>query len=414
MDLLAEAYKEQFGETLKNIINNSSNFGENSVFGDQEDYKELLQYVEDLEQKKEIMEEVFERLYKKIPLDQIFTVIKDSSKEIANNLKNGNKNAKTLGIEKLIKGASFTKSKTTGGTAAEVIENILSDININADILKGGSSYSFNPKSEIMKIDQGIIISFKVGNIQEEIKDSFEKMNQKTFKNLSDAANKISDFTKEVLDKVDDGFIIYSNQKMYSLGNYIAEDKANKKKGRRGFDGFSGGNARKITSLRDIAAVAGNTEDINRLIILALNAISGAYLSGSQAQITEAVSLQLANFFAYLFFDDWISFAQEESIGNVVHVFNLEGINFPLSYLLFNLGQALQEVGHNTRSLLTTNVNYGKGILFENQKKIEGYHPTEQFIIDTWNQQRKAAEDQVTFTVHFLKGFKDIFNSFDF
>ena len=410
--LLKDAYRKQFSETFKNIINQSSNFGKDSFFGKQEDYEEFLQYLEDLQERREEMDEVFDRLYKRIPFDQIFNVLKNSSDKIAKNLKSGNKNASSLGLTTPMKEASFAKSSTTGGTAAEIIVNILSNINISKDILTGkSSSYGFNPDSEIMKIDQGIIVSFSVDNIEKELKGSFEELNKKTFKDLNDAAEKISNFTEDVLSKIDDGFIIYSNQKMYSLADAIKGDKDAKIKGRRGFTGFSGGSSRKISSLREISDKVGNGDQIEKLITLAKSAMSGAYLFGSQPQITEAISLQLANFFAYLFFDDWVSFAHENSIGNVVHVFNLEGINLPLSYLLRELGEALQAAGHNTSSILKATVSYGQGVLFDKGVQFEGYHPTEEVLIATWNRQRDVADAETTFKIHFMGGFKELFSS---
>jgi len=106
--------------------------------------------------------------------------------------------------------------------------------------------------------------------------------------------------------------------------------------------GFAGSTDRKITALREIMSRLNSGKGqryINNLIKIALNAIPGAYLESEETYINSILKLEIAHCLAYLLFDDWVSFSSEVSNDkNAIHIFSLEGMEVPLSYLLIRVG----------------------------------------------------------------------------
>lgn len=64
--------------------------------------------------------------------------------------------------------------------------------------------------------------------------------------------------------------------------------------------------------------------------------------------VNQELRNQMSELVAYFLFDDWNQIGASNS--NSIHLFNLNGVNIPLSYLLIGLGTAIQEVDKSPSS----------------------------------------------------------------
>lgn len=145
----------------------------------------------------------------------------------------------------------------------------------------------------------------------------------------------------------------------------------------------------------------GTSIDGNKLVSALYNTIPGAIGADSAGEIKENVSLAMSEAMAGYLFNDWNSIGT--STGNSIHMFNLDGIKIPLSYLLIATGQTILDINANPSSYFDVNFNLPGGILypekitpFDNSVGMEGY----------WDQQRQAAIGGSTFSIRFMESFK--------
>ena len=410
-NLLAEEFRKQFQQTFETFIDRAIKEGklkEGSLYGEGKDYEKVKQYLNELEKNAEEQKEFFKRIEGKISFDNIFSRLKKNMNQIGANMKKGN--FRKSGLKGALNSYTTSKSRSrVGGSVEELILQAISTITVTTNVLnaKGGKGtvVGFNPKSETLKTDQALVISMGTEEVENSVKDMINDFNQKRFADLNEAANEMSKFTNQVFGKLSKGFIVYTSQKMYKLGTKFESE-----------GGFAGSTDRKITALREIMSRLNSGKGqryINNLIKIALNAIPGAYLESEETYINSILKLEIAHCLAYLLFDDWVSFSSEVSNDkNAIHIFSLEGMEVPLSYLLIRVGQSFQKAESDTDSYIKTTISYGSGILFPDgnydYNRNEG-HTTQEIILAAWNKQREVAEQEVKFSIHFLGAFSQLF-----
>ena len=408
---LAEEFRQQFQQTFETFIDRAIRDGrlkKDSLYGEGKDYEKVKQYLNELKKNAEEQKEFFKRIEGKISFDNIFNRLKKNMDQIGTNMKKGN--FKKSGLKGALNSYASSRNKSrVGGSIEELIRQAIATITVTTNVLNAtggkGTVIGFNPKSETLKTDQALVISMGTEEVENSVKDMINDFNQKRFTDLNEAANEMSEFTNKVFGKLTKGFIVYTSQKMYKLGKDFEKE-----------GGFAGNTDRRITALKEIMSRLNSGKGqkyINNLIKIALNAIPGAYLESEETYIDSILRLEIAHCLAYLLFDDWISFSSEVSDDkNAIHIFSLEGMEIPLSYLLIKVGESFQRAERDTDSYIKTTISYGQGILYpdgtyEHDKGEE--HTTQEIILAAWNKQRETAEQEVKFSIHFLGAFSQLF-----
>lgn len=145
----------------------------------------------------------------------------------------------------------------------------------------------------------------------------------------------------------------------------------------------------------------GTKIDGNKLVSVLYNTIPGAIGADRIGEIKENISLAMSEAIAGYLFQDWESIGNSTS--NNIHIFNLDGIKIPLSYLLIAIGQTILDISSNPTSYFDVDFNLPNGILypetinpFNHSIGMEGY----------WDEQRQVAIGDSTFSIRFLEGFK--------
>lgn len=186
-----------------------------------------------------------------------------------------------------------------------------------------------------MRTDGAVIFNMDGAPIEQMLNNE-NKNDRKTAINLF---NKIG----EHVEKVRDGFIVYSNAKNYTLNDNFKT---------RG--GYSAGEA---ISLEQLEGALGNfINNVDDLITVLLNAGYGTIAEGN----TGEASRILAQAIAFALFDDWNYIGNTSGGGMSIHVMNLNGVLIPLSTFLFSLGQAIEDIEGNPSSFVTVNIQLAR------------------------------------------------------
>lgn len=145
----------------------------------------------------------------------------------------------------------------------------------------------------------------------------------------------------------------------------------------------------------------GTKVDGDKLVSVLYNTIPGAIGADQASAVKENISLAMSEAMAGYLFNDWNSIGSSTS--RSIHMFNLDGVKIPLSYLLIATGQTILDINANPSSYFDVNFNLPGGILypekitpFDDAIGMEGY----------WDEQRQAAIGGSTFSIRFLEGFK--------
>lgn len=191
------------------------------------------------------------------------------------------------------------------------------------------------------------------------------------------AVEEFSRLGKE-LSEVKDGFIVYVNDKNYTLNDNFK---------RRG--GMSAGTAWTLNQVQGL--LGGIVGDIDQLIYNILQTGKDAIRAGD----TGDASRVLAEGIAYYLFDDYNTIGNPG--GNAIHVMGLQGMLIPLSAFLFALGTALNTVESNPTSYVKVSITPG---------------PTDasnenSYGMDNWDSQYNTSMDKTKIAIHFAANFVD-------
>lgn len=187
------------------------------------------------------------------------------------------------------------------------------------------------------------------------------------------------------VENIDNGFIVYTNSKNYTLNDNFA---------RRG--GYSAGTA---MSLRNLESVLGKfLSDVDSVVKMLLNAGKGAISQGN----TDNVSKILAEAIAYALFDDWdfIGQANKDMGGNSLHIMDLNGVLIPLSVFLFSLGEAISSVEQNPSSFARAHVTPAS---YDTSNESSYY-------IEQWEAAIQYGLDNTKISFHFMKDIRSFLN----
>lgn len=181
--------------------------------------------------------------------------------------------------------------------------------------------------------------------------------------------------------QVQDGFIVYFNDKNYAIG------------------AGHGHQAASNVSLESLSSILAGSPitDINQLIYNILQMGGGAISEGNDNGASDTIAQAVA----YFLFDDWSTIGTKSSNGQSIHIMGLEGMMVPLSAFLFAMGTAIQEAqahvsGFARATITAPSISFGKGV-----KDSRGGGA--RFYIDNWNKQYNTAMQKTRIKVEFLQ-----------
>lgn len=285
----------------------------------------------------------------------------------------------TRGLAKMVKGSMNMGEIGARSAAGFVEEYIVSSMqSMSRD---GGTLSSNMVKSDNIHLFSATV-DISLDNIFQQLNDSL------TGNSLEKNRGIIENFYNNYLGKIKDGFIVFENVKNYSLGN--------------NFRGFSTGKSQPLSQLPSILNEIGLNIDGDSLVNLLYNTIGGAIGEDRQSYVRDQIRLSMSGAIANFLFDDWQMIGQ--SGDRSIHIFNLNGVLVPLSYLLISMGEAIKRVQRAPSDYFKVTFNMPGSILWpERVPMSDGEN-----IYDYWEQQRQDVESRSTFSIKFLANFKSL------
>ena len=266
-------------------------------------------------------------------------------------------------------------------------------------------------KNNVMRADSVRLLS---GYFEADIPDEIiEQANSIMSDDLWEAEQKIEKFTREVLDKTQDIFIVYESSKMYRLSGSFSK---------RGFHGSSGNIANLGQALYKYGVTTSKlTINIANLVY---QTIPGAIKAGEKDNIIEWVKrLIIENIEATLFDDvEFQSTGKGSNDDRVIHILNLNGVQIPLSYYCLAIADAIEQsikakkinIGSYVRVSITTpkNILYPEKVNSDKNNQVtddEGnVLPFPESVFKAWNNQAADAAENSKFSISFLRNFNDL------
>ena len=235
---------------------------------------------------------------------------------------------------------------------------------------------------------------------------------------IEDAANEINKLTNEVLDNLDDHFIVYESSKMYRLNGGFST---------RGFGGRSGN----LSNLGEVLKQYGNSQ-VSQLTANIANVLyqtmKGAILEGKQDYYIEKTKQMIIETITASLFDDIEFQGINSKNDHVIHMLDLEAVQIPLSIYCLKLSEAISKaIDKFSSDLLQQNnlirqyvsvkisglpqeISFPEPLSTKEFGEKNGFkYP--QSVYEAWRQQKKDVEEKGKFTIHFLKNFNNILNN---
>ena len=365
-DIIQKALYNTFFVRLKQ----SGDWSKNS---DKKGYKELFEAIEKFNKSsflKSVSEAYHLDEFRERLLEQI-----ESSQDLKDKL-----TIKKSG-ENLIK-KSLKESTTAKGTLGEILGEQSTAAVIKTLQQETGENFHFNSKvigSSLGKADYIASLGIDLNPILD-IADKIYKGRETT----------VSEYKKinQFLENIDDGFLIYTNAKDYSLIK-------NHSKGYN-FNGFSTGSD---INLKTFEGVVNNTPGKSQeLIGRIMSTMKGAVLEDELEDIEDDVCEKLA----YFLFDDVLTIGKEtKASSHAIHLLMLDGVYIPLSYLFYLMSEAVTKVSNyddtEIRKIFDVTIEPGE---------IE--FPEGPWDKGAWVEQKQEAYNNITIGAKFLKSFEEI------
>lgn len=264
-------------------------------------------------------------------------------------------------------------------------------------------------KNNVLKTDSMRILT---GNIEAEIPENIiEEGNNLFSKDLEEATEKIEDFTRNVLDKVQDGFVIYESSKMYRLSGSFNT---------RGFHGTSGN----LFNLGSVLAEYGTPAKLSYNIAnIVYQTIPGAMLARQRKTIINSIRRMIVENIMAAMFDDVKFQGINSDDERVIHMLNLNGVQIPLSYYCLSLADAIRQSlieksSSHISDYVVVSISTPKNILYpvkinsteDTMVKDEKGNPLSfpESVFVGWERQAADAQTNSKFAISFLKNFNNI------
>lgn len=262
---------------------------------------------------------------------------------------------------------------SSGGLSLEAIENAIF-LMVASSVQGGGTAIHSGSKG--IKADNILTLSIDPTIVVEALESAGANRDE-NIKALSALGTKLSN--------LDDGFIVYSSDKNYSLNANF-----------KGFDvGSTGTNA---------ADFLNNVYKADNSVSTLIGAIQqlgkGAMLEGRKAEFEKL----LAQDVAYMLFDDFTTIGTVSTGGNAIHIMNLNGIMIPMSVFLSMLADAIESVTEDEIRRLVNVTISAPAILYPTQDDQNAAYPDNPHA--AWEYQKQYAMEHTKITAKFLRDFK--------
>lgn len=345
-------------------------------------YKELFKGLSDMiNNGNPIVQEIF-KIYK---LDDLILQLSQKAKLLKNN-NDLTKNSTKINKKGIVK-VTGSKQWALAGNFREVMEafGIGTRAGKVVDIKSGNFHIEGTLSSERIG-DKGaatdVIASIK---FPEEIT---KELNETPFS--SDKMSRVGAFIKfsENLKKYKDSLIIHISSKNYTLNEGFKE---------RGGYGTTQMTPESLWYTLNSAGI-----HIENLITMIINLCDGAI--GQDLGIETDIENEIAQYFAYIFFDDAQTIGEEmvsNSSGISIHVLDLNGVEVPLSVFLEFLADSIAQ--EKTRETVKVDISAPQILYPEKNTPASS---------SQWNEQRNYALRNTKISTHFLSNIRDLFSNF--
>ena len=264
-----------------------------------------------------------------------------------------------------------------GGYSLEAIETTIFQMVASA-FGQGGASIHSGSKG--IKADNILTLSIDPSIVYDALAQA-DGSRDSNIAALSELGSKLTD--------LDDGFIVYSSDKNYTLNN--------------NFSGFGAGKVG-VNAQSFLNNVYKANNAVSTLIGTIQQLGSGAILEGQKAAFEQL----LAQDVAYMLFDDFTTIGTVSSGANAIHIMNLNGVMFPMSVFLSLLADAIESVkDEEIRRMVSISID-APAILYPEQEDQRKAFPDNPHM--AWEHQRQSALDNTKITAKFLKDFRSIIN----
>ena len=242
--------------------------------------------------------------------------------------------------------------------------------------------------SNVMRADAVKVYSADININLDKLVDTL-KLNSLESRNLIDAEKILDNFNQNFMSGLDDTFVVYENTKAYSMGS--------------SFRGFGSGGSKPLNSLPEYLDGMGVNINGHEIVELLYNTAKETIGDGRREEVKEKSSLLLSQYLANFMFDDWASIGNTSNT-NAIHMFNLNGVLVPLSYLLIATGKAIET--------LNVNNSYFK-ISFKVHDEIKWPNRIEPWeekrgMLSYWEEQKEIFDKKSSFNVKFMSNFKNL------
>lgn len=299
----------------------------------------------------------------------------------------------------MYKGTKYLRSEgkhILGGNMLELIENAVVN---EVSKIKGKDFYAMHTGGTLAKPDNMIVsVGIDIGQMEQIWKQAFQDVEDKSVsrkRNIQAAKN-----LQATLDRLNtSGYILYSSAKNQSL--HSSRFKSG---------GFNSGTALGVKELQDVMKEVpnGNGRGLARAV---MQTLKGALGEGER----DRIQTEIASYLAYFLFDDFETIGNEianssQNKVNCLHAMYLNGVYVPMSVLLNLLANAFStQLTKNITQIAKVNIKKVK-ILYEYDKNPPKLAPGESSM-KYWQEQRDAAQRDLTITVRFLKNFQQLMSS---
>lgn len=321
-------------------------------------------------------------IYQRFNLDKVFKEMSDWKRERLQEKNFSNVKSR----EKLFE-IMFTNEKNYRNVSGFIGE-YLHEINVDIDLMNKHTATKVLTKN-IARTDSITLYETSVkAGLSKELYKELQQLNDRLTGGTLESNRKIiEDFTRDFLNKSKTSFIKYTSTKVSSLGE--------------SFEKYGFGTKTKPEEIMNLLDRAGITGTDNLLEVL-YNTGKGAILE-DQKEIRNKVKENLIKMVAYILFDDWESFGENQGDGRVIHIFNLNKVMVPLSYLLIAMGDAVADTNRNLNKVFSIQLSAPK-IHFDPPIKVTEDKTMEEF----WQEQAAYAKSNTKLTIQFIRNFKTL------
>lgn len=375
----------------------------NGFFGTPEEYKELKHYVED-------NESFYQFVKSYLKIDSVF---KEIEKIYTGEKKKRYKNIKINDVFKTTqKDGKKTDNESFERMIGGLVYEFLSSAKLNVTLTEKGAKTSGNTVgSNIGATDTVTVVSWEseidLDKIEQELQKAMDGPNQKK---IALQLNQLDKKLKQ--NKFSDVFVIHGSDKLYTMGDSFKSFEKTQK-------------VMDIQTLLDEAPFGGRRFG-HTLVSLYFNTTPGAVLAENKKDkksVEDIFRVVVAAVAGKLLFSDWSMIGYESTGAQQIHIFDLDGVYVPLSFILDKMSVAMENLGRDGTydgPITIGSFNRPKNIEYPAGKKdrygIGDKTGSEIDFNQYWIYQREKVRSQASFKIKFLKDFKtlvqDIRNEF--